>query len=176
MSSGADKPLVNRVAQSSLITINLEDFFPPEPIFSFDLKDFLFREIILKEKDFRNQLKEFDWQLIKDHYVALHCSADAIIPTWAYMLVTTYARPHALGIYLGTPENLIEHQYKDIIEQMDTSGYENQRVVVKGCSKKKVPHSAYVDLTAKLQPLCQSIMYGEPCSTVPIFKRPRNIG
>ncbi len=170
-----DKPLINRVAQSSLITINLEEYFPKGEIVAFDLKDFLFRGLILREKDFRAALTDFDWKKFQDCHVAVFCSADAIIPTWAYMLVVAYATPIANQVYLGTVDNLLEKHYSVVISALDLSHLHGQRVVVKGCSNKPVPASAYVDLTKKLQPLAQSIMYGEPCSTVPIFKRPRDL-
>ncbi|MCB0670011.1 MAG: DUF2480 family protein [Saprospiraceae bacterium] len=170
-----DKPLVNRVAQSSLITINLEKYFPKEQIISFDLKDFLFQGLILREKDFRDALTAYDWKQIEGAYLAVHCSTDAIIPTWAYMLVTAYATPYAASIFLGTKEIMLEKHFTQVIEASDWSHLEGQRVVIKGCSDKPVPASAYVDLTKKLQPIVQSVMFGEPCSTVPIFKRPRTI-
>lgn len=168
-----DKPLVNRVAQSSLITINLEKYFPAEKIIAFDLKDFLFHGLILKEKDFREGLADYDWNQMKDCSLAIHCTADAIIPTWAYMLVTAMAAPYCKQIFLGTVDAFIEKHYTGFIEGTDWSHLKDQRVVIKGCSDKPVPASAYVDLTKKLQPIAQSIMFGEPCSTVPIFKRPR---
>ena len=170
-----DKPLINRVAQSSLITINLEDYFPDAPILAFDLKDFLFQGLILREKEFRAALKEYNWSSLKDTNLAIFCSNDAIIPTWAFMLVTTLARPFVKQIYLGTPDNFLEKHYSKILSQQDFSHLEGSRVVIKGCSNKPVPASAYVDLASILQPFVQSMMYGEPCSTVPIFKRPRNL-
>lgn len=170
-----DKPLINRVAQSNLITINLEEYFPKGEIVAFDLKDFLFRGLILKEKDFREALANYDWKTLQDCHLAVFCSADAIIPTWAYMLVVAYAAPIANQVYLGTVDNLLEKHYSVVISTLDLTHLLGQRVVVKGCSNKPVPASAYVDLTKKLQPLAQSIMYGEPCSTVPIFKRPRDL-
>lgn len=170
-----DKPLVNRVAQSNLITINLEDYFPKGEIVAFDLKDFLFHGLILKEKDFRAALADFDWKKFQDCHLAVFCSADAIIPTWAYMLVVAYAIPIANQVYLGTFDHLLEKHYSVVISTLDLTHLLGQRVVVKGCSNKPVPASAYVDLTKKLLPLAQSIMYGEPCSTVPIFKRPREL-
>ena len=167
------KPLVNRVAESSLITINLEDYFPKDPIKEFDIKDHLFQGLILKEKDFRATLKETDWSSYEGMHLAVYCSADAIVPVWAYMLVATLARPHAKQIYLGTPEQLIADHYSNLISQLKVEQYEGERIVIKGCSSKPVPASAYLSLASRLQPFAQSIMYGEPCSTVPIFKRPR---
>jgi hypothetical protein len=170
-----DKPLVNRVSASSLITINLEDYFPRNPIVDFDLKDFLFHGLILKEKDFRAALKAHNWEEYQGKYLAVFCSADAIIPTWAYMLVAAHAQPFAEQIFMGTSEVFVEKHYGLVLDAMDFAHLKGKRVVIKGCSNKPVPPSAYVDLTGKLQPLAQSIMYGEPCSTVPIFKRPREI-
>jgi hypothetical protein len=167
--------LVNRVANSGLITINLEDSFPQVSFKTFDVKDFLFKELILKEKDFRAALKEHDWSAYKEHILLLYCSTDAIIPVWAYMLVSSYATPYASSIYMGNKSAYIEHHYSKVISEMDFSQYEGKRIVVKGCSDKPVPPSAYMAITKGLHPHAQSIMYGEPCSTVPIFKRPRKI-
>ncbi len=169
----SDKPLVNRVAASGLITLNLEDFFPAEEVVAFDLKEYLYMELILKEKDFRAALKAHDWTQYEGKSLALFCSTDAIIPVWAYMLVTAYASPHVVQIFQGTPEAFYQVAFQMALAQIDGAEYEQKRVVIKGCSNKPVPPSAYVELTRKLRPYAQSIMYGEPCSTVPIFKRPR---
>ena len=168
-----EKPLVNRVAASGIITINLEEFFPEADIVSFDLKDYLFMELILKEKDFRAALKVHDWTQYKGKHLCVFCSADAIIPTWAYMLVTTYATPFAKEIVQADEVTFIKMLYHQIIAQIDTTQYEDKRIVIKGCSNKPVPASAYVDLTKILRPVAKSIMYGEPCSTVPLYKKPR---
>ena len=170
-----DKPLVNRVANSGLITINLEDHFPTEELIAFDLKDYLFKELILKEKDFREALKEHDWESYQDKIITVFCSTDAIIPVWAYMLVASYAQPFAKEVFHGNSEQYLNSTYKIIVEEMDATQYQDKRIVIKGCSNKPVPASAYVDLTSKLRPFAQSVMYGEPCSTVPIFKRPRKL-
>jgi len=167
------EPLVNRVANSGLITLNLEDYFPKQEIASFDLKGFLFMEMILKEKDFRAALKEHDWTQYDGKILTVFCSADAIIPVWAYMLVATYAEPFAIDIFQGTKEEYLKAVYRSVLQDMDFSQYEAKRIVIKGCSNKPVPPAAYLALTTKLRPFAQSIMYGEPCSTVPIFKRPR---
>jgi hypothetical protein len=166
-----DKPLVNRVAASGLITLNLEDFFPPEELVTFDLKGYLFMELILKEKDFRAALAEHDWQQYEGKNLAVFCSADAIIPVWAYMLVAAYAAPYAKNIFQGTAEEFYKMAFQRALDGVDEKKYEDQRIVIKGCSDKPVPPSAYVELTRKLQPYAKSIMYGEPCSTVPIFKK-----
>ena len=168
-----DKPLINRVANSGFITINLEDFFPAEELVVFDLKDYLFMELILKEKDFRQALKEHDWAQYEGKILVIHCSTDAIIPVWAYMLVTAYAEPFAEKLFQGDADTFYKLAFMEALNEIDASQYDQRRIVIKGCSDKPVPPSAYVELTRKLRPYAQSIMYGEPCSTVPIFKRPR---
>lgn len=169
----AEKPLVNKVAKSGLITLNLEDFFPSEEVAVFDIKDYLFMELILKEKDFREALKEHDWEQYQGKNLVVFCSTDAIVPVWAYMLVTVYATSFAKTVFQGTKEEFYKNEIQKALSEIDVSEYEGKRIVIKGCSEKPVPPSAYVELTRKLQPFAQSIMYGEPCSTVPIFKRPR---
>jgi len=166
-----DKPLVNRVANSGIITINLEDYFPKDEIVVFDIKDYLFKELILKEKDFRLALKEFDWQSLQGKILLIYCSSDAIIPVWAYMLVASYASPVASEVFQGTTEEFLKTHYVKALDTIDLNALQNQRVVIKGCSHKPVPPSAYANLTNLLQPVVRSIMYGEPCSTVPIYKR-----
>jgi hypothetical protein len=168
-----DKPLVNRVATSGLITINLEDFFPAEEVVVFDLKDYLYMELILKENDFRAALKEHDWTQYEGKNLVVYCSTDAIIPVWAYMLVAAYAEPFANHIFQGDEDTFYKVVFNEAINKIDGAEYDQKRIVIKGCSNKPVPPSAYVGLTQKLRPFAQSIMYGEPCSTVPIFKRPR---
>jgi len=167
------KPLINRVAASGLITLNLEDFFPVGEIAVFDLKDYLFMELILKEKDFRKALKELDWSQYENKHLLITCSTDAIIPIWAYMLVTVYATPIAASVFQGTVEDFYKKAFADTLAQLDINQYENKLLVIKGCSDKPVPVSAYVDLTRLLQPVAKSIMFGEPCSTVPLYKKPR---
>ncbi len=168
-----EKVLVNRVDQSGLVTIDLEKFFPTLPILSFDVKDYLFHGLILKEKDFRDALKIHDWSQYKDAIVCVYCSTDAIIPVWAYMLVNTYATAYAKDIFTGTEEEYIKSHYRNIIANLDAVPFQDGKVVIKGCSNRPVPASAYADITSKLSKYAQSIMYGEPCSTVPVFKRPR---
>lgn len=165
--------LVNRVANSRLKVINLEKYFPEIDIMEFDLKDYLFMELILKEKEFRSSLKEVDWSVYTGKAVALNCSTDAIIPTWAFMLAATYLEPVADRIFMGTKNELIEKEYRNKLESLDYSQYKDEMIVIKGCSQKPVPTSAYVELTIKLRPLAKSIMYGEACSTVPIYKKPK---
>jgi len=170
-----DNPLINRVANSGLITINLEDYFPKEEIIDFDIKQFLFMEMILKEKDFRTSLKEQDWKSYEGKILAVHCSVDAIIPTWAYMLISANASPFVADLYFGQRSGYIQQYFDGILEDMNCEQHQDKRVVIKGCSDKEVPPSAYMKLTSRLRPFAQSIMFGEPCSTVPIFKRPRVI-
>lgn len=168
-----DQPLVNRVAQSSLITLKLEDFFPTQPISHFDLKDYLFKELILKEQDFREALQAHDWSQYEGRVLLVYCSTDAIIPQWAFMLVATYAAPHVADMYQGTAEAYYRAYFYRKLDGLDYEAYRDQRIVVKGCSDHPVPAGAYMEVTRRLQPLARSIMYGEPCSTVPIYKRPK---
>ncbi len=168
-----EKLLVNRVDQSGLITIDLEKFYPTDPILSFDIKEFLFHGLILKEKDFRESLKTHEWSQYKNAILCVYCSTDAIIPVWAYMLVNTHASSHAKEIFTGSQEEYLKFFYRNYIAGLDMHSFQEGKVVIKGCSNKPVPASAYADITAKLSQYAQSIMYGEPCSTVPVFKRPR---
>jgi hypothetical protein len=163
--------IVNKVAQSGLITLNLEHYLPQGETVSFDLKDYLFMGLILKEKDFREALKNLDWQPYKDKYVAITCTADAIIPLWAYMLVTTYLQPLAKDIYVGTTEEMQKHLYLKSIAAINATEYTDKRIVVKGCGDISIGAFAYAELTKHLLPQVKSIMYGEPCSTVPVFKK-----
>lgn len=167
--------LINRVANSGLITIDLSTFLPEKEAIGFDLKDYLFQELILKEKDFRIALKELDWEKYKDQHLCVFCSTDAIIPHWAYMLVATYAAPHTSSISQSTPDQWRTEQLLHHIGQVNYSQYEGQRIVIKGCGDATIPPAAYLTVAGLLQPHAQSIMYGEPCSTVPIFKRPRKL-
>jgi len=170
-----NKPLINRVANSGIITIDLETFFPKDEVVAFDLKDYLFQEMILKEKDFRASLKAFEWSQYEGKIVVVFCSVDAIIPTWAYMLVSAKCSGIAKDIYQGTANEYYKYIYKEMLSKIDYGQYQDNRVVIKGCSNLPVPTMAYMEITEKLKPYAQSIMYGEPCSTVPIFKRPRKV-
>ena len=167
--------LINRVAESGLITINLESYYPEKEFIIFDLKDYLFQGLILKEKDFRIALKEHDWTQYTDRIVLISCSADAIIPLWAYMLVTSYLEGKCADIFCGTQEEYLKAHYRTVLQSLQPEQYAEKRIVIKGCSHRVVPASAYSAVTALLQPYAQSIMFGEPCSTVPVFKRPRLI-
>ena len=165
-----DDVIVNRVANSGLVTIDLEDFLPKENIEVFDLKDHLFRGLILKEKDFREALKGFDWEIYRDKYVAITCSADAIIPLWAYMLVTAYVQPIAKDVYAGTVEEMTKHLALKNLATLKPEQFAGQRVIIKGCGDQQVESTIYAEVTKYLRPVAKSIMYGEACSNVPIFK------
>ena len=167
--------LVNRVASSGILTINLEEYYPTQGMVTFDIKDYLYMELILKEKDFRTALKEYNWENLQDQILLIDCSTDAIIPVWAYMLITSHATPYVAKIYEGSQEEFLKHHYAEQIHKIDPALYQEKRVVIKGCSDKPVPPLAYALTVQKLRPAAQSIMYGEPCSTVPIFKRPRKL-
>lgn len=162
--------IVNKVAQSGLITLNLEDFLPEGECVAFDLKDHLFMGLILKEKDFRDALKKIDWSMYQNKNVTVTCTADAIVPLWAYMLVTAYLQPVAKDVYVGTTEEMEKHLFLKNIAAIDASQYNDQRIVVKGCGDIAIGPFAYAELTKRLLPNVRSIMYGEPCSTVPIYK------
>lgn len=163
--------IINKVAQSGLITIDLEDLYIPGARVLFDIKPWLYEELILKEKDFREKLKTHNWEDYNDKLVALTCTADAIVPTWAFMLVVTHLKPFAKKIIFGNLEKLEEELYSEAISKLNIEQFKDQRIVIKGCSKIAVPVSAYVSLTERLRPVVKSIMYGEPCSTVPVYKR-----
>ncbi len=162
--------IVNRVASSGLLTIDLEAYYPQQSIASFDLKDFLFQGLILREKEFRNALAAYDWSTMRDKLVAVFCSADAIVPVWAYMLVTVYLQPVAAAVFFCRPDQVIEQYYDRLLNALDVTGYANQRVIIKGCSHKPVPASAYARIAERLRPVARSIMYGEACSNVPVYK------
>ena len=163
--------IVNKVAGSGLITIDLEKYLPAGAPVTFDLKDHLFMGLILREKDFREALKNTDWEPYAGKNVAIICSVDAIIPVWAYMLVTAYLQPVAGEIYVGTAEELYKHVVLKNIAAIPVEEYTDQRVVVKGCGEVPIDQYAYAAITALLRPVTKSIMYGEPCSTVPIYKK-----
>jgi hypothetical protein len=163
---------VNKVAESGIITLNLEDFYPKEPVLVFDMKDYLFMGLILKEKDFREALKQLDTTMYEQKIVALTCTADAVIPMWAYMLVASLIQPVAKELIFASPEEAIQQILRKNISNINTEGYVDERVVVKGCGDLPITEAAYVEITKKLRPVAKSIMYGEPCSTVPVFKKP----
>jgi hypothetical protein len=163
--------IINKVAQSGLTTLDLETFYPENEIVVFDLKSMLFMEMIIKEKDFRETLLNTDWSVFEGQIVTVTCSADAIIPMWAYMLVASYLQPFASGVYFGNREEATNQYLLDQIRLLDTNQYADKRIVVKGCGDKNVGPAAYLEITNRLRPVVKSIMYGEPCSTVPIFKK-----
>jgi len=165
--------IINRVAKSGIITLNLEDYYVEGERVAYDIKQNLWQEIALKEKDFREFIKMNDWSVYKDKLVAIHCSVDAIIPTWAYMLLSIAIQPFAKRVFFGSLETMNQVIYEEQLNAIDFSQYEDVRIVIKGCGDKAVPESAYVTLTNKLLPYAKTIMYGEPCSTVPLYKKPR---
>lgn len=162
--------IVNRVANSALKTIDLEVFYPKGQRVLLDIKNWLYQELILKEADFRSTLKLHDWEQYKNSYVALNCSVDAIIPSWAYLLITTYLSKYAKKIVVGDLTLLEATIYKEIIDKLPIDDYQNKPVIIKGCGSKPIPDTAYVHLVTRLQPVAKSISFGEPCSTVPLFK------
>lgn len=165
------EPFVNKVAESGLITIDLETYYPKGETVVFDLKEYLFMGMILKEKDFREALKNIDWSVYKDKNVALTCSADAIIPVWAWMLVATYLQPVAKEIVMGDEKELHKALFLKNLSIIDTNEFADKRVVIKGCGETPIGDYVYMEITKLLRPVAKSIMYGEPCSTVPVFKK-----
>ena len=163
--------IINRVANSALEVFDLEDYYLNGTRSQIDISQWLFEGILLREKDFREALKNHDWAQYQNHYVAIHCSTDAIIPAWASILVTTYVSPFAKKTILGTIPELESSLYQDILSQLDYTSYQDKPVIIKGCSKKPVPESAYVLAVQHLQPFAKSIMYGEACSAVPLYKK-----
>ena len=163
--------IVNRVTESLLTTIDLEEFYPKGDVAVFDMKDHLFMGLILKEKDFREALKNLDLEPYKDKYVALTCTADAIIPMWAYMLAATYLEPVAKDVVFGNEEFLHKTLFLKKLATINVNDYQDKRVVIKGCGDLPISETAYVEITKLLRPVVKSIMYGEPCSTVPIYKK-----
>lgn len=163
--------IVNKVAQSGLMTIDLADFAPTGEIFIYDLKDNLFHGLILKEKDFRDFIKNHDWSMYEGKHVGIMCSADAIVPTWAYMLLANKFSDVALSVHFGDEDQVRSFLFEKQLSSVDYGKYVDQRVVVKGCGDVPVPNSAFVTFTCALSRVAKSIMYGEPCSTVPVFKR-----
>ncbi len=164
---------VNKVAESGIITLDLASYIPKEgECAAFDMKPYLFREMILREKDFRAALPIVEWQEFQGKHVALFCSVDAIIPVWAYMLVVSFLQPIAASVYFGTEEELKKSLIVSRIEAIDNNEYLDKRVVIKGCGDIAIPEIAYTTITYRLRSVVKSLMYGEPCSTVPVYKRP----
>jgi len=163
--------IVNKVANSVLEVFDLEDYYPIGIRTQIDISQWLFEGFLLKEKDFREALKNHDWSQYQNHYVAIHCKTDAIIPAWASILVTTYAASFAKKVVLGTINDLNTVLYQEILNQLDYSKYQDKPLILKGCSKKPVPESAYIFAVQHLQKVAKSVMYGEACSAVPLFKK-----
>ena len=166
--------IVNKVANSPLVTFNLEEYYHSGERVLLDIKDQLYQGMILREKDFRTFVKEHDWSQYQDKSVAVYCSIDAIIPTWAYMLLTTKLEPFAHAVVYGDLDNLEVALFREALAKVDPQDFKDAKLVIKGCSNVSVPTSAYVEITRLLRPVASSIMYGEPCSTVPLYKRPRH--
>lgn len=164
-------PIINKVAESGLITLDLEAYYPKAEIAVFDLKPHLFMELILKEKDFRLALQQLDWSPFTGKIVAVTCSADAVIPVWAYMLVATYLQPVAKDVIFGDADTALKQSFLQEIDRIDLSEFTDKRIVVKGCGEFPIGDYAYMEITKRLRPIAKSIMYGEPCSTVPVFKK-----
>jgi len=166
-----EKEIINRIANSKLETIDLEDFYPDGNRLFFDISPFLYEGLVLREKDFREQVKTFNWQQFKNCYVALGCSTDAIIPGWAFMLVSLQLFPFSKITIVGSLTDLENTIFSEIINDLDLSSFKDKPVIIKGCSKKSIPQNVYIQLTQKLQPIAKSIMYGEACSSVPLYKK-----
>jgi Protein of unknown function (DUF2480) len=162
--------IVNKVASSGIVTLNLEELYLPGERVLFDIKPLLFQELILREKDFREFVKNEDWSKYQDKFIALTCSADAIVPVWAYMLLATKLEPLAKKVVFGDLAALEDILFHEAMAKIDVNDYADARVVIKGCGDIAVPKSAYVEITTLLRPVAKSIMYGEPCSTVPLYK------
>ncbi len=162
---------VNKVAASGLITFNLEEYLEKGDRVLYDIKDNLFHGLMLKEKDFRAFVKDHDWQQYEGKNIAIYCSADAIVPTWAYMLLANRMKPYAKEIVFGSLEVLESILFTKALAKVDIEKFVGERVVIKGCGEIEIPVAAYVEITSLLTPVVKSLMYGEPCSTVPIYKR-----
>lgn len=163
--------IVNRVANSALVTIDLEDYYPRGERICFDIKEWLYEGLVLREKEFRAFVSTHDWSAYKDQFIALHCTSDAIIPGWAYMLVRLQLSGIAKQVVVGDLETLETTLYQTIISELDLHFCENKPVIIKGCSNRPVPKNAYLFLIDKLQAIAKSIMYGEACSSVPLYKK-----
>jgi len=166
-----DFEIENRVAQSSLKNFNLEDFYPKGERVLLDMADYLFEGLVLREKDFREKVKSTDWSAFQDKYVAIDCTADAIVPTWAYMLLASALEPFAKKVVMGNLQVLETVLFQKALSKIDLEEFRDERIIIKGCSKYPVPESAYVEITSLLRPIAKSIMFGEACSNVPIYKK-----
>ncbi len=171
MEDNMEKEIVNRVAQSKLITFDLEEHYPKGERKVLDIKDWLYEGFILREKEFRAHVEEHDWTAYQNTFVALQCSSDAIVPGWAFMLIASKLQPYAQKVVQGNLENLETALYQTILENLDVAEFVDKPVIIKGCSNKPVPGNAYLMAVAKIQEVAKSVMYGEACSSVPLFKR-----
>lgn len=163
--------IINKVANSVLEVFDLEDYYPDGIRTQIDISQWLYEGFLLKEKDFREVLKSHDWSQYQDHFVAIHCSTDAIVPAWANILVSVHVAPFARKVILGKVSEIDTYIYQEILSTIDYSKYKDKPVVIKGCSKKPVPETAYILAMQHLQPVAKSIMYGEACSAVPLYKK-----
>ena len=163
--------IVNRVANSKLLTIDLEDFYPEGRRVLFDISEWLYEGFVLREKEFRDKIKDFDWTSFRDMYVALYCSTDAIVPGWAYMLLSLQLAPYAKKVTQGSLSQLETILFSEVISELNVDLYKDKPVIIKGCTHQPIPENAYLLLAQKLQPVAKSIMYGEACSSVPLFKK-----
>lgn len=163
--------IVNRIEKSGLEQVNLDDYYPIEERITFDLKNVLRDEIILVENELRSFVKENDWTIYQDKYVNVICSADAIVPLWAFMLVTSHLKPYAKKVVMGNNQDLEKAIFNDILGELDFDQFADKNVIVKGCGKYPIPESVFVDFTYRLQSVAKNIMFGEACSAVPLFKK-----
>jgi hypothetical protein len=172
-SAMSDSPIINKVAASGIITLDLEEIYPHGERVVFDMKPLLWQGIALKEDDLRAFIKQHDWAQYTGKFVSIHCSADAIVPTWAFMLIAVSLQPYAAFVTQGDRDQLERAIFTRFVDRLSVDGYSGARIVVKGCSRLPVPLNAYVELSAKLLPIVKSLMFGEPCSTVPLYKAPK---
>lgn len=163
--------LENKIANSGLIVLDLEDYFPKEEVVELDISPFLFSGLILKEKDFRSALKSYDWSVFEGKVAAVFCSTDAIIPQWAYMLVTTYLQPIVKDVFFGNARDVEEKMWLNSLNDINIEAYRDERIIIKGCGKLDKSGSAFIEISKLLTPVVKSLMFGEPCSTVPVYKR-----
>ena len=168
-----EQPIVNRVAKSKIQTFDLEKIYPDGERVALDISQWLYKGFVVKEKEFRESLKKHNWNQYQDQFIAIYCSNDAIVPEWAYMLITTYLNDYAQKIVYGSLHELEIQLFNDVLRQIDPEEYSDKPVIIKGCSEKSIPQNAYIQLVQKLQPVVKSMMFGEACSSVPLYKKPR---
>lgn len=167
------EPIINRVDESDITVFNLEELWDEQPVVELDIERFLFEGLVVREKDFRAKVREHEWSLYEGKHVAVYCSADAIVPTWSYMLIASKLEGAARSVALGREADLVRDHFVRALEKVDWSAYDGIPVVIKGCGSRRVPPSAYLLATLKLQAVAGKIMYGEPCSSVPLWRRAR---